>query len=71
MLSPQLYPTSCLSSPVSSIVGLYDDPETWYDDVRELSDTLTSPELFTVKSEDYDNDEQVEILKFAIGNFTI
>lgn len=62
-LSQQQYPSSCLSSPVSSVIGLYDDVETWYDDVKDLSDSgsyaLTSPQLLTLKSEDCD-DEQVE-----------
>lgn len=61
-LSQQQFPTSSLSSPVSSVIGLYDDVETWYDDVKDFSDgsyALSAPELLTVKSEDYD-DEQVE-----------
>lgn len=61
-LSRQQFPTSSLSSPVSSVIGLYDDVETWYDDVKDFRDgtyALTAPELLTLKSEDYD-DEQVE-----------
>ena len=67
-LSQQHFSTSSLSSPVSSVVGLYDDVETWYDDVkdfRESPDTVNAPELLTLKSEDYD-DEQVE----SIGSFS-
>jgi len=48
-----------LSSPVSSVIGLYDDVEMWYDDIKGNSYALPAPELFTLKSEDYD-DEQVE-----------
>jgi len=61
-LSQQQFPTSSLSSPVSSVIGLYDDVDTWYDDVKDFRDgtyTLTAPEILTFKSEDYD-DEQVE-----------
>jgi len=61
-LSQQQFPTSSLSSPVSSVIGLYDDVETWYDDVKDFRDgayTVTAPELLTLKSEVYD-DEQVE-----------
>jgi len=64
-LSQQQLPMSSLSSPVSSVVGLYDDIETWYDDVKGFSDSLTTPDLLTLKSEDYD-DEQVE----AVESFT-
>jgi len=67
-LSQQHFSTSSLSSPVSSVVGLYDDVETWYDDVkdfRDSPDTVNAPELLTLKSEDYD-DEQVE----SIGSFS-
>ena len=61
-LSQQQFPTSSLSSPVSSVIGLYDNVETWYDDVKDFRDAayaVTAPELLTLKSEDYD-DEQVE-----------
>jgi len=54
--------SSSISSPVSSVIGLYDDVETWYDDVKDFSDgsyTLSSREFLTLRSPDYD-DEQVE-----------
>ena len=54
--------SSSVSSPVSSVIGLYDDVETWYDDVKDFSDgsyTLSSREFLTLRSPDYD-DEQVE-----------
>lgn len=46
------------------MIGLYDDVETWYDDVKD-SYTLTAPELLAIKSEDCD-DEQVE----SVESFT-
>ena len=65
-LSQQQFPSSSLSSPVSSVVGLYDDVDSWYDDVKpDNSYSLTAPELLTLKTEDCD-DEHVE----AIESFT-
>jgi len=63
-LSEQYFTPSSLSSPVSSsFVGLYDDVDSWYEDVKvEFTDaatSLTAADLLTLKSENYD-DEQFE-----------
>lgn len=63
-ISQEQFSTSSLSSPVSSVIGLYDDVESWYDDVKH-GYTLTTPELLTLKTEDFD-DDQVE----AVESFT-
>jgi len=64
-LSQQQFPTSSLSLPISSAIGLYDDIDTWYEDVKDFPDStyaLAAPELLTLKSEDND-DEQVEAVE--------
>jgi len=63
-ISQEQFSTSSLSSPVSSVIGLYDDVESWYDDVKH-SYTLTTPELLTLKSEDFEDDQVEAVESFS------